>query len=86
MAIGWIVFAPDFGSTLLVILVFWLCILFASFGLLAPPNGTVIAVLFVCALSASSAIFLILELDQSFTGLLQVSSAPLRAALAQLGR
>jgi hypothetical protein len=70
----------------LVVLVFWLCIIFASFGLFAPRNATVIAVLCVCALSVAGAIFLILELDRSFEGLLQVSSAPLRAALAQLGR
>jgi hypothetical protein len=70
----------------LVVLTFWLCIIFASFGLFAPRNGTVIAVLLVCALSVSGAIFLILELDRSFEGMLQVSSAPLRAALAQLGR
>jgi hypothetical protein len=69
----------------LVVLVFWLCIIFASFGLFAPRNATVIAVLCVCALSVSAAIFLILELDRSFE-LLQVSGAPLRAALAQLGR
>ena len=47
--------------------------------------GAVIAVLFVCALSVSGAVFLILELDRSFEGLLQVSGAPLRTALAQLG-
>jgi len=70
----------------LVVLVFWLCIIFASFGLFAPRNGTAIAVLCVCALSVAGAIFLILELDRSFEGLLQVSDAPLRAALAQLGR
>jgi hypothetical protein len=70
----------------LVVLVFWLCIIFASFGLFAPRNATVIAVLCVCALSVSGAIFLILELDRSFEGLLKVSGAPLRAALAQLGR
>ena len=70
----------------LVVQVFWVCIIFASFGLFAPRNATVIAVLCVCALSVSSAIFLILELDRSFEGLLQVSSAPLRAALAQIGR
>jgi hypothetical protein len=70
----------------LVVLVFWLGIIFASFGLFAPRNGTVIAVLFVCALSVSGATFLILELDRSFEGLMQVSSAPLRAALVQLGR
>ena len=70
----------------LVVLVFWLCIIFASFGLFAPRNGTVIGVLLVCALSVSGAVFLILELDRSFEGLLQVSSVPLRATLAQLGR
>jgi hypothetical protein len=70
----------------LVVLVFWLCIIFASFGLFAPRNATVIGVLCVCALSVSGAIFLILELDRSFEGLLQVPGAPLRAALAQLGR
>jgi len=70
----------------LVVLVFWLCIIFASFGLFAPRNATVITVLCVCALSVAGAIFLILELDQSFEGLLEVSSAPVRAALAQLGR
>ena len=70
----------------LVVLVFWLCIIFASFGLFAPRNATVIAVLCVCALSVSGAIFLILELDRSFEGLLKVSGASLRAALAQLGR
>ena len=70
----------------LVVLVFWLCIIFASFGLFAPRNATVIVVLCVCALSVAGAIFLILELDRSFEGLLQVSDAPLRAAAAQLGQ
>lgn len=70
----------------LVILVFWLCIIFSSFGLFAPRNATVIAVLGVCALSVACAIFLIIELDRSFEGLLQVSGAPMRTALAQLGR
>jgi len=69
-----------------VVLVFWLRIIFAGFGLFAPRNATVITALCVSALSAAGAIFLILECDRSFEGLLQVSSAPLRAALARLGR
>ena len=69
----------------LVILVFWVAVIFVSFGLYAPPNATVVAALSVCALSVSGAIFLILEMDQPFQGLIQVSSAPLRAALANLG-
>jgi hypothetical protein len=70
----------------LVVLVFWLAVIFVSFGLFAPRNGIVAVAFFVCALSVSGAIFLILELDRSFEGMIQVSSAPLRAALDQLGR
>ena len=69
-----------------VVVVFWLTILFASFGLFAPRNATVIAVLFLCALSVSGSIFLILEMDHPFDGLMKVSSAPIRYALSQLGR
>jgi hypothetical protein len=70
----------------LVILVFWLTMIFASFGLFAPANATVTIVFLVCALSVAGAIFLVLELDRSFEGLIQVSSAPLRFALSQLGQ
>ncbi len=69
-----------------VVLAFWLTIIFVSFGLFAPPNATVIATLFVCALSVSGAIFLILELDRPFEGPIQISGAPLRNALGHLGQ
>jgi hypothetical protein len=71
---------------LVVVVVFWLTIVFTSFGLYAPRNATVVGVLFLCALSVSGAIFLILELYTPYGGLIQVSSAPMRDALAQLGR
>jgi hypothetical protein len=70
----------------LVVLVCWLGFIFVSFSLYAQPNTTVIVALLVCALSFSSAIFLILELDQPFTGFIQISSAPMREALARLGQ
>jgi hypothetical protein len=70
----------------LIVVVFWLGIIFASFGLFAPRNGTVIFVFLVCAMSVSGAIFLILELDRSFEGMMQVSGEPLRQALAHLGQ
>jgi len=70
----------------LVVLVFWLALIFASFGLFAPTNSTVIGVLFACALSVAGAIFLILELDRPFQGLLQISSTPLRNVLVHLGK
>jgi hypothetical protein len=70
----------------LVVLIFWLSMLFAGFGLFSPSNATVIGVLFVCAISIAGAIFLILEMDRPFEGLIQISSAPLRNALAHLGK
>jgi hypothetical protein len=67
------------------ILAFWLIIIFASFSLFAALNVTVFSFLSLFALSASGAIFLILELSEPFTGLLMIPSAPLRNALAPLG-
>ena len=69
----------------LTVLIFWLTVIFASFSLFSRLHATLVAVLFVCALSAAGAIYLILDLSQPFTGLLQISSAPLRNALAPLG-
>jgi hypothetical protein len=69
----------------LVVLVFWLAMIFASFSLFARPNGIIIGALFVFAMSAAGAIFLILELGQPFAGLMQIPSLPLRNALPPLG-
>ena len=68
----------------LVILVFWLSAIFVSFTLFAQTNLVVMASLFVCALSFACAIFLVLELDNPFTGLMGISSAALRSALLPL--
>ncbi len=69
-----------------VLMVFWLTIIFASFGLFSPRNATVITVLLICALSAAGSLFLIIELDTPYQGLIKVSSASLRNALAHLGQ
>jgi hypothetical protein len=68
----------------LAILAFWLVIVFASFSLFAPLNATLFTCLSLFAFSAASAIFLILELGRPFTGLMTVSSAPLRNALGAI--
>ena len=51
-----------------------------------PPNGTVIAILLVAALSISASIYLIAELESPFSGLVKISSAPMRYMLAHLGQ
>jgi hypothetical protein len=77
------------GSSLpmpfLVVLISWLTIIFASYSLFAKKNALSIAALGIYALSASASIFLILELSQPFSGLMQISAEPLRSALAPLG-
>jgi hypothetical protein len=70
----------------LAVLVFWLALLFASFSMFSRPNITVVAALLFCALSAAGAIYLILEMDRPFDGLIQLSSDPLERVLAQMGR
>jgi protein-S-isoprenylcysteine O-methyltransferase Ste14 len=85
----WLVIAHENDAILppfLVVLVLWLAIIFVGFGLHTANNSIVLTTLFVCALSVSGAIFLIEELDRPLEGLMQVSSAPLRNALTQLGQ
>ncbi|CAN5850820.1 hypothetical protein BH11PSE3_BH11PSE3_20290 [soil metagenome] len=69
---------------LLGVLVFWLAILFASFTLFSPINPAGAVALAIIALSAAGAIFLILEMNAPFTGLMQISSAPLYNALGAI--
>ncbi len=70
---------------LLVVLVLWLAIIFAAFGLFAPRNATVIVTLMLSALCAAGAIFLILEMNSPLRGFVRIPAAPLRSALAHLG-
>jgi len=71
---------------LLIVVVFSLTISFASFGLNAPPNGTILVTFFLGALSVSGVMFLILEMYTPLGGFIEISSAPLRAALGYLGQ
>jgi hypothetical protein len=70
----------------LVVLLFWVSMLYTSYGLLAPRNLTVAVVQFIGALSMAGAIFLILEMNRPLDGIIKVSSAPMRKALEFLGQ
>jgi len=78
--------AVSISMPLLVTLVFWLTAIFVSFGLFAPLNAAVVVCMFISAASVSGAILMILEMHSPYRGLMQLSSAPLQAALSQLGR
>jgi len=70
---------------LLLILIFWLAVVFASYSLFAEPGRIVLAALLVFALSISSALFLVADLSQPFLGLMQIPKEHLRHMLAPLG-
>jgi hypothetical protein len=74
------------SKPMLVVVVLWLVIIFLAFSLVAPPNGTVNFALIASALCVAGAIFLILELDQPFEGLLRISSEPMLNVLRQVGK
>lgn len=72
-------------TPLLVVLAVWQAVLFAGVGLLTPCNATALTMHLVCMASMSGAVFLIMELDRPFAGVIRVSDAPLRAVIAHLG-
>jgi hypothetical protein len=69
----------------LAVLLFWLTCIFMSFSLFAQPSPMVIGALVLFALSATGAIYLVSELGDPFSGIMQISSGPLRNALRPLG-
>jgi hypothetical protein len=73
--------AKSIPEPVLILIVFWLTLLFASFGLVAPKNLTATVVLFVCVVAASSGIAIVLEMDTPFAGIIRISSAPIHHAL-----
>ena len=80
----------DLGGSIqwpfLTVLVFWICMLFLSFGLFVRFNATVTVALFVGAISVAGAIFLILELNDPYHGFMRISDEPLRNAMTQIDR
>jgi hypothetical protein len=77
---------PSVPKPFLAVLVFWLAFLYLTFGLLSSRNLLVTVVLLVCALSVASAMFLVLEMDSPFDGLIRVSAEPLQKAIARLNQ
>ncbi len=78
--------ATSISTPLLCILTLWLAVLFVSFGLFSPTNGTVVATLMLAALSVAGAIFLILELDRPFDGVMKIPGTPLINTISHLSQ
>ena len=72
------------SKPLLIVVAFWLVVIFLTFSLIAPHNAMATFALMISAVSVATAIFLILELDRPFSGLLRISSEPMLNLLSQL--
>jgi hypothetical protein len=75
---------PSISEPMLIILISWLVVIFFGFSLVAPPNATTTLALVASAFSVAGAIFLILELDHPFGGLIHIPSEPLKIVLSHL--
>ena len=84
----WLMFLGSEGSSLslplLLVVVAWLTAIFVSFGLFAPSNSTVFVTLVVCAGAVSGAVFVIMAMYTPFSGVMKISSLPLRDALIRM--
>ena len=77
---------PSVSVPILIILLSWLVIIFLGFSVLAPSNPTALIALLLSAFAVSGAIFLILELDQPFGGVIGISCEPMTNALNQFAK
>ena len=77
--------ANPFPEHLLIVVVFWACLLFLGDGLVATPNAVTVAAHFLGAIAVASAVFLILELSHPYSGVIRLSPAPLDRLMLQLG-
>ena len=78
--------ADPIPNLFLITLVAWLSLIFGCFGLLSPRSATAYVVIGICALAASGAVFLILELGRPFDGVLRISPEPLQAILETIAK
>jgi hypothetical protein len=76
--------ASPLSWPLLLIVVSWAMLLFCGFGSLSRFNGTSVAALGFGSFAVASAIFLILELSQPYTGLFRIPSASMERIPAAL--
>jgi hypothetical protein len=71
---------------LLVMVVGWSVFLFCGYGLMSKGNAMSIAAGVVGAIAIASAIYLILDLSDPYSGIFRASSAPLEQVLAVMGK
>jgi hypothetical protein len=76
--------ASPISWPLLVVVVSWAMLLFCGFGVLSGLNGTSAVALAFGSFAVASAIFLILELSQPYTGLIRIPAESMQQTIAAL--
>ncbi|WP_168878980.1 hypothetical protein [Rhizobium sp. P28RR-XV] len=87
MVARWTVIEDAHGSLsapFLDVLIFWLMLVFLSFGLQAPRNPLTGSIVAVAIVSVASVMFVILDLDLPYGGFFGISSTSMRHALADM--
>lgn len=85
----WVVAEQSKGTIpppLIIAMMIWLVLIFASFGYRAPNNLVVVGTFLITAALISGAVYLILDMDAPYSGPIQVSSASLQTAIAEMRR
>ncbi len=77
--------ASPISWPLLTIVVSWAMLLFCGYGVMSRLNSTSIIALVVGSFAVGSAIFLILELNQPFTGMFRLPASAMEQAISVLG-
>ena len=75
---------PSVQPMVLAILASWITFIFASFGLNAPKNGTVVVAFLVCSMAIGGSVFLVLAMDNPLSGVMRVSAASMQRALSHM--
>jgi len=71
---------------LVTVVVIWSILLFCGFGLLSRINATTVAALGFGGFAVGSALFLIIELSQPYTGLFRVPPGALEQCIEEMGK
>lgn len=74
----------SFSAPFFWIMIFWLTVVFLALGLVAPRNRIVALGILLCAMSLSSAVFVVDDLSRPYRGLMVISSEDMRSALASM--
>jgi hypothetical protein len=78
--------ASPVSYPLVLMVVGWAVLLFCGYGLMSKGNAMSIVAGAVGAIAVSSAVYLILDLSDPYSGIFRASSAPLEQVLAVMGK